>query len=115
MSEIGLKDQCFGAVSYTHLDVYKRQDEGYILDTTPQEVELKAGDGIKELTFFNDMKPGMKLIKVDSADPVSYTHLREAPAGSSNRTASGGFSLFITQLFQLVVLLALSLVPWWSW
>ena len=44
-------------------------DEGYILDTTPQEVELKAGDGIKELTFFNDMKPGMKLIKVDSADP----------------------------------------------
>ena len=35
----------------------------------PQSVELKAGDGIKELTFFNDMKPGMRLIKVDSADP----------------------------------------------
>ena len=44
-------------------------DDGYILDTTPQSVELKAGDGIKELTFFNDMKPGMRLIKVDSADP----------------------------------------------
>ena len=44
-------------------------NEGYILDTTPQEVELKAGDGIKELVFFNDMKPGMRLIKVDSADP----------------------------------------------
>ena len=44
-------------------------DEGYILDTTPQEVELKAGDGIRELVFFNDMKPGMRLIKVDSADP----------------------------------------------
>ena len=44
-------------------------NDGYILDTTPQSVELKAGDGIKELTFFNDMKPGMRLIKVDSADP----------------------------------------------
>ena len=44
-------------------------NEGYILDTTPQEVELKAGDGIRELVFFNDMKPGMRLIKVDSADP----------------------------------------------
>ena len=41
-------------------------DEGYILDTTPQEVELQAGDGIKELVFFNDVKPGLKLIKVDS-------------------------------------------------
>ena len=44
-------------------------DDGYILDTTPQSVELEAGSGIKELTFFNDMKPGLKLIKVDSADP----------------------------------------------
>ena len=44
-------------------------DEGHILDTTPQEVELHAGDGIKELMFFNDMKPGLKLIKVDSDDP----------------------------------------------
>ncbi|MCI8539808.1 MAG: Cys-Gln thioester bond-forming surface protein [Oscillospiraceae bacterium] len=45
-------------------------NEGMILDTTPQEVELHAGDGIKELTFFNDVKPGMHLIKVDSADPA---------------------------------------------
>ena len=44
-------------------------NDGYILDTTPQSVELEAGDGIKELTFFNDMKPGMTLIKVDSSDP----------------------------------------------
>ena len=44
-------------------------DEGHILDTPPQEVELHAGDGIKELMFFNDMKPGLKLIKVDSDDP----------------------------------------------
>lgn len=44
-------------------------DDGYILDTTPQEVELEAGDGIKELMFFNDVKPGLRLVKVDSADP----------------------------------------------
>lgn len=36
-----------------------------MLDTTPQEVELKAGDGIKELVFFNDRLPGIHLIKVD--------------------------------------------------
>ena len=44
-------------------------NDGYILDTTPQEVELEAGDGIKELMFFNDVKPGLHLVKVDSADP----------------------------------------------
>ena len=44
-------------------------DEGHILDTTPQEVELHAGDGIKELLFFNDVKPGLRLGKVDSDDP----------------------------------------------
>ena len=43
--------------------------DGHILDTTPQEVELSAGDGIKELLFFNDVKPGMRLVKVDSTDP----------------------------------------------
>ena len=43
--------------------------DGHILDTTPQEVELKAGDGIRELLFFNDVKPGLRLVKVDSTDP----------------------------------------------
>ena len=43
--------------------------DGHILNTTPQEVELEAGDGIKELMFFNDVKPGLRLVKVDSADP----------------------------------------------
>ena len=41
---------------------------GHILDTTSQEVELKAGDGIKELVFFNDRLPGMHLIKVASSN-----------------------------------------------
>lgn len=43
--------------------------DGHILNTTPQEVELEAGDGIKELMFFNDVKHGLRLVKVDSADP----------------------------------------------
>lgn len=43
--------------------------DGHILDTTPQEIELSTGDGIRELLFFNDVKPGLHLVKVDSADP----------------------------------------------
>ncbi|MCI9403659.1 MAG: Cys-Gln thioester bond-forming surface protein [Oscillospiraceae bacterium] len=43
-------------------------DDGHVLDTTPQTVELKAGDGIKELVFFNDRLPGLHLVKVDSSD-----------------------------------------------
>ena len=44
-------------------------DDSHIKDTAPQEIELTAGCGVKELFFFNDTKPGMKLVKVDSADP----------------------------------------------
>ena len=44
-------------------------DDSHIKDTAPQEIELTAGCGIKELFFFNDVLPGMKLVKVDSADP----------------------------------------------
>ena len=44
-------------------------DPSLILDPMPQEVELKAGDGIRELLFFNDRKPGLRLTKVDSSDP----------------------------------------------
>ena len=60
--------------------------DGHVLDTTPQEVELKAGDGIKELVFFNDRLPGIHLIKVDSADlsqPIANARFRiEAVDGS---------------------------------
>ena len=60
--------------------------DGHVLDTTPQEVELKAGDGIKELVFFNDRLPGIHLIKVDSSDlskPIANARFRiEAVDGS---------------------------------
>lgn len=53
--------------------------DGHVLDTTPQEVELKAGDGIKKLVFFNDRLPGIHLIKVDSSDlskPIANAKFR---------------------------------------
>ena len=60
--------------------------DSHVLDTTPQEVELKAGDGIKSLVFFNDRLPGIHLIKVDSADlsqPIANARFRfEAVDGS---------------------------------
>lgn len=60
--------------------------DGHVLDTTPQEVELKAGDGIKNLVFFNERLPGIHLIKVDSADlsqPIANARFRlEAVDGS---------------------------------
>ena len=54
--------------TYRAVEVDTGSDD-HILDTTPQEVELAAGDGIKELLFFNDVKPGLRLVKVDSTDP----------------------------------------------
>ena len=64
--EILLTDAAPGTYRTVEVDT---GSDGHILDTTPQEVELSAGDGIKELLFFNDAKPGMRLIKVDSTDP----------------------------------------------
>ena len=64
--EILLTDAAPGTYRAVEVDT---GSDGHILDTTPQEVELTAGDGIKELLFFNDVKPGVRLIKVDSTDP----------------------------------------------
>ena len=64
--EILLTDAAPGTYRAVEVDT---GSDGHILDTAPQEVELTAGDGIKELLFFNDQKPGMRLVKVDSTDP----------------------------------------------
>lgn len=59
-------------------------DDGHILDTTPQEIELKAGDDVRELIFFNDRLPGIHLVKVDSADlskPVPNARFRFEQVG----------------------------------
>ena len=36
-------------------------DDEHILDGTPHQVELHAGDGIKPLIFYNARKPGIHL------------------------------------------------------
>ena len=66
LGEITLTDCRPGTYRVQEVDT---GDSGHVLDTTPQEIELKAGDGIKELYFFNDQKPGIWLVKVDSTDP----------------------------------------------
>ena len=43
-------------------------DADHLVNAVPQEVELEAGDGVRSLVFFNDLKPGIHLVKVDSAD-----------------------------------------------
>ena len=83
----------FGQILLTNCEpgTYRAEErdtggDGHVLDTTPQEVELKAGDGIKELVFFNERLPGIHLIKVDSADlsqPIANARFRfEAVDGS---------------------------------
>ncbi|WP_338148058.1 SpaA isopeptide-forming pilin-related protein [Flintibacter muris] len=52
----------------TYLVKEVQSDDEHVTDATPQQVELHAGDGIKELVFFNGKKPGIHLVKVDSAN-----------------------------------------------
>ncbi len=65
LGEILLPDLTPG--TYLVKEIYV--DDEHVVDSTPQQVELHAGDGIKTLTFYNDQKPGIKLIKVDANDP----------------------------------------------
>ena len=52
----------------TYLVKEVQTDSGHIADPTPQQLELKAGDSVKQLLFYNDQKPGIRLIKVDSSN-----------------------------------------------
>lgn len=69
----------------TYLVREKSAAAGYVLDSTPQEIELKAGDGIKELVFFNLVKPGIHITKVDGADmtPLPNTKFRVSLVGGT--------------------------------
>ena len=66
LGEITLTDCRPGTYRVQEVDA---GDSGHLVDSAPQEIELSAGDGIKPLVFFNDKKPGIWLVKVDSADP----------------------------------------------
>ena len=49
--------------------------EGYVLDDTPQQIEIKAGKEDYSLTFVNSRKPGLKITKFDeqTMQPLSDT------------------------------------------
>ncbi|MDE6589084.1 MAG: Cys-Gln thioester bond-forming surface protein, partial [Oscillospiraceae bacterium] len=52
-------------------------DDEHVVNSTPQQIELKAGDTqTRELVFFNSLKPGIHLIKVDSITMKSLPNVR---------------------------------------
>lgn len=66
LGEILLTDLTPGTYRVEEVDT---GDDSHIVNVMPQEIELEAGNGILQLVFFNDRKPGLHLVKVDSADP----------------------------------------------
>lgn len=51
----------------------------HILQSDPQQIELKAGDGIKTIVLFNDKKPGLHLTKLSSEDlstPIQFAKFK---------------------------------------
>lgn len=66
LGEILLTDLAPGTYRVEEVDT---GDDAHIVNVMPQEIELAAGDGILQLVFFNDRKPGLHLVKVDSTDP----------------------------------------------
>jgi uncharacterized surface anchored protein len=52
-------------------------DDAHVVNSTPQQIELKAGDTqTRELVFFNSLKPGIHLVKVDSVTMKSLPNVR---------------------------------------
>ena len=49
--------------------------DGYVLDSTPQQIEIRAGKEDYSLTFVNSRKPGLKIVKYDEQTmrPLSDT------------------------------------------
>jgi uncharacterized repeat protein (TIGR01451 family) len=66
----------------------------YILDETAQWIDIAAGDGIKELQFWNTLKPGMDIIKVDSRDGTRLSgaqfRIERVGGGFSNEYTTDG-------------------------
>ena len=53
-------------------------DDQHIINSTPQQIELEGGDGIMQLIFYNDQKPGIHLVKLDSTtlEPLPNARFR---------------------------------------
>lgn len=61
----------------TYLVQEVRTDDGHVLNSTPQQIELKAGEQrTQTLVFVNQQKPGIYLIKLDSQTMQSIPNVR---------------------------------------
>ena len=52
----------------TFLVTELQSDDLHLPANAPQQIELHAGDGTKVLYFFNSLKPGAHLVKLDASD-----------------------------------------------
>ena len=62
--------------------------DDYVVNSTPQQIELTAGGGIARLVFLNYLKPGMHLVKLDSQTMqplVNATFLVEKVGGTFSK------------------------------
>jgi len=61
----------------TYLVEEVRTDDGHVLNSNPQQIELKAGEQTTQtLVFVNQTKPGIFLIKLDSQSMQSIPNVR---------------------------------------
>ena len=60
-------------------------DSSHIINSNPQQIELEGSDGILELIFFNDQKPGIHLVKLDSTnlEPLPNARFRIEHVGGT--------------------------------
>ena len=58
---------------------------GYVVNSTPQEIEIEAGNESYTLVFFNLVKPGIHLVKIDAEtkEPLSNTRFRVSMIGGT--------------------------------
>ena len=66
--------------------VEKASDDDHLLNSASQAIELHVGDPVRRLIFFNDLKPGIRILKLDANDlstPLPNARFRvEAVDGS---------------------------------
>lgn len=69
----------------TYLAKEVATDSSHIINSNPQQIELEGSDGILELIFFNDQKPGIHLVKLDSTtlEPQANARFRIEHVGGT--------------------------------
>ena len=102
---------CNTPVSYTHLDVYKRQGVDGVENMTQEEYRKAAVDAVKKLSadvgIPADLKEILKPEDVDFLSPVSYTHL------SLTENVESEMNLILTvAVIMIFAVLCISTTAW---